>query len=107
MRTAPMLAMTMSTACYRLFQGYTAGLDCQRARNHGQPVRHRCSRQDLEVRHLAELPRPQRDSKTIYCRRRAKAERALRRRPYRGGCSCQGVDGPCISKTGDPNLMIW
>ena len=100
MRTTPMLAMTMSllaTACSKDTQ---LELDCQRARNHGQPVRHRCSRQDLEIRYLAELPRPQRDSKTIYCCRRAKAKRALRRRPYRGGCSCQGMDGARHFKNG-------
>ena len=57
-------------------------------------MRDRCPRQNLKIRYLVQLPRPQRDSKTIHCRRRAKAERALRRRPYRGGCSCQGMDGP-------------
>src|SRR3954468_16651086 len=57
-------------------------------------MRDRCPRQDLKIRDLIQLPRPQRDSKTVHCCRRAKAERALRRRSYRGGCSCQGMDGP-------------
>jgi hypothetical protein len=86
--------------CYRLFQGYAAGLDCQRARSYGQPMRDRCPRQDLKIRDLIQLPRPQRDSKTVHCCRRAKAERALRRRSYRGGCSCQGMDGPRRFKNG-------
>src|SRR3954454_11041342 len=67
-------------ACYRLFPSrYPAGLDCQRAGNYSQSLRDRCPRQNLKIRDLVQLPRPQRDSKTIHCRRRAKAERALRR----------------------------
>jgi hypothetical protein len=57
-------------------------------------MRDRCPRQNLKIRNLVQLPRPQRDSKAIHCGRRAKAERALRRRSYRRGCSCQGMDGP-------------
>ena len=63
-------------------------------------MRDRCPRQDLKIRDLIQLPRPQRDSKTVHCCRRAKAERALRRRSYRGGCSCQGMDGPRRFKNG-------
>ena len=95
------------TACYRLFQGYTARLDCQRARNHVNrcviDVRDKTSKYDTSpnCRALSDIAKRYIAAGGLKQSAPCTADRIAE------GAHAKAWMALAVSKTGDPNLVIW